>query len=391
MNADKILFWCCLSLIMMLLVNEILFEIAFFSIIIALALLVLLLMKAKQKSKKIEQITKGEDANNYQLMNGFIESLHCLLQQEVDIIDNEINRTTGLVGDAVQGISACFKDLQQLSQEQQTMISALVLQSQSIGDDKGTSLSSFVQDSNETLNSFVNVIINTSKQSIKTMAFTDEMVQQFDAVFSLLEQVENIASQTNLLALNAAIEAARAGEAGRGFAVVATEVRSLSVHSTALNENIRKEIDLAKNTISQLRDSVETIASADMTSTLHAKDRVGAMMGNVESVNKDNTEKIEKLSVIAPQIADAAALGIRSLQFEDLTYQALHSLKNNVASIRHVNNELEQFGVNKNQCKVSQLQALKEKCSSIFTQTKSQNVSRSVTQNSMDEGDIELF
>lgn len=373
----------------MLLVNEILFEIALLSIIFAFALLVLLLMKAKQKSKKTEQITK--DDNNHQLMIEFIDDLHRMLQQEVDIIDNEINRTTGLVGDAVQGISACFKDLQQLSQEQQTMISALVIQSQSIGDDKGTSLSSFVHDSNETLNDFVNVIINTSKQSLKTMAFTDEMVQQFDAVFSLLEQVESIASQTNLLALNAAIEAARAGEAGRGFAVVATEVRSLSVNSTALNENIRKEIDLAKNTISQLRESVETIASADMTSTLHAKDRVGAMMGNVENVNKENTEKVKQLSVIAPQIADAAALGIRSLQFEDLTYQALQSLKINIESIRQINNELEQFGVNKNQCKVSQLHALKEKCASIFTQTKSQNVSRSVTQNSMDEGDVELF
>lgn len=375
----------------MLLVNEILFEIALLSIIFAFALLVLLLMKAKQKSKKTEQITKDDDDNNHQLMIEFIDDLHRMLQQEVDIIDNEINRTTGLVGDAVQGISACFKDLQQLSQEQQTMISALVIQSQSIGDDKGTSLSSFVHDSNETLNDFVNVIINTSKQSLKTMAFTDEMVQQFDAVFSLLEQVESIASQTNLLALNAAIEAARAGEAGRGFAVVATEVRSLSVNSTALNENIRKEIDLAKNTISQLRESVETIASADMTSTLHAKDRVGAMMGNVENVNKENTEKVKQLSVIAPQIADAAALGIRSLQFEDLTYQALQSLKINIESIRQINNELEQFGVNKNQCKVSQLHALKEKCASIFTQTKSQNVSRSVTQNSMDEGDVELF
>ncbi len=391
MNADKILFWCCLGLIMMLLVNEILFEIALLSIIIALALLVLLLMKAKQKSKKIEHITKGKDENNHQLMDEFIEDLHRMLQQEVDIIDNEINRTTGLVGDAVQGISACFKDLQQLSQEQQRMISALVIQSQSIGDDKGTSLSSFVHDSNETLNNLVNVIINTSKQSLKTMAFTDEMVHQFDAVFTLLEQVESIASQTNLLALNAAIEAARAGEVGRSFAVVATEVRSLSVNSTELNENIRKEIELAKKTISKLRESVEKMTSADMTSTLHAKDRVSAMMGNVENVNKENTEKVEQLSVIAPQIDDAAALGIRSLQFEDLTYQALHSLKANVESIRQVNNELEQFGVNKYQYKVSQLQALKEKCSSIFTQTKSQNVSRSVTQNSMDEGDVELF
>jgi len=42
----------------------------------------------------------------------------------------------GLVGDAVLGISDCFKNLTQLSEEQQTMISALIQQSQSIGDDE---------------------------------------------------------------------------------------------------------------------------------------------------------------------------------------------------------------------------------------------------------------
>jgi len=85
------------------------------------------------------------------------------------------------------------------------------------------------------------------------MAFTDEMVKQFDSVFALLEQVERIATQTNLLALNAAIEAARAGEAGRGFAVVAMKLDRFPVSSTELNENIRREINLAKGTISKYK------------------------------------------------------------------------------------------------------------------------------------------
>lgn len=391
MKVNKLLFWVNFILIMVLLVNEIILEISYLSIIIAFALLSVLLVKSKPQAINTEQVVEDDEEKQHQLIEEVIQDLHRLLQQEVDIIDNEINRTTALVGDAVLGISDCFNNLQQLSQEQQTMIAALVEQSQSIGDDKGTTLATFVHYSNETLNNFVNVIINTSKQSLKTMAFTDEMEQQFEAVFSLLEQVESIASQTNLLALNASIEAARAGEAGRGFAVVATEVRSLSINSTGLNQNIRKEIDLAKNTISKLRGAVETIASADMTPTLHAKDKIRAMMENFESTNKDNTAKVEELSTLNPKIADAAALGIRSLQFEDLTYQTLHSIKTNVDSIQQINNELKQFSESSNQLKVSQLHVLKEKCVDIFTLTKSQNLHRSVTQNSMDEGEVELF
>ncbi|MCP4321229.1 MAG: hypothetical protein GY787_05150 [Alteromonadales bacterium] len=124
-----------------------------------------------------------------------------------------------------------------------------------------------------------------SLESLETMTYTDNMVAQFDCIFKLLSQVEGLASQTNLLALNAAIEAARAGEVGRGFAVVANEVRSLSVGSTELNECIRTEINQAKEIIAKLRNSVETMASADMTSTLEAKENKAELMRHVEQVN----------------------------------------------------------------------------------------------------------
>ena len=63
---------------------------------------------------------------------------------------------------------------------------------------------------------------------------------------NIVATIATIAAQTNLLALNAAIEAARAGDAGRGFAVVADEVRSLSVRSTAFNEQIREQVNNSK-------------------------------------------------------------------------------------------------------------------------------------------------
>ena len=392
MNIDKIImFRTSFGLIILLLVNAIFFEVAFLTIAISLALLALLFLQYKQTSDNANQIKPEDKVSHPSSMVPVIQDLQAFYEHEVQIIDNEIDRTSDLVGDAVLGISDCFKSLQQLSEDQQVMISDLIAHSQNIGDDKGTTLADFVQESNKTLDNFVSVIVNTSKQSLQTMAFTDQMVKQFDSVFALLEQVENIASQTNLLALNAAIEAARAGDAGRGFAVVANEVRSLSINSTQLNENIRREINLAKGTISKLREAVEEIASADMTPILQAKEHIGVMVEHIKNANEDGKAKVQQLSNLSPQIANAAALGIRSLQFDDLTYQSLNSLKSNTSSIRQVNENLDEF-CNQNETHTQeQIDSLRDVCQEIIVKSKNDSEHRSVSQDSMDEGDIELF
>lgn len=387
----KTVFGSTLSLTLLLLVNALFLEFNTLNILISLGLFALLFLNAKQNATKTEDAEDDENTSDTQLIVSVIQDLHEFYQQEVEIIDNEIDRTSGLVGEAVLGISDCFKKLTQLSEDQQTMISALILQSQSIGDDEGTSLAAFVHESNETLDDFVRVIVNTSKQSLQTMAFTDEMVKQFDSVFALLEQVERIATQTNLLALNAAIEAARAGDAGRGFAVVANEVRSLSISSTELNENIRREISLAKGIISKLRVSVEEIASADMTPILKAKEHIGEMIEHIQGVSEDSKLKVIELSDITPQIANAAAVGIRSLQFEDLTYQSLNSLKTNTNSIRQINESLDRFCNESKTYSQEKIDIFRDRCRDTIVKSKNENKNRSVSQDSLDEGDIELF
>jgi len=343
--------------------------------------------KAKQFSN--EQMLDVDHA----LFHDVVFELQQFLHQEIDIIENEIKRTKNLVEEAVGGISDSFKYLQGLSGEQQEMIKNLIKNSTSFSVDDSTesSLEDFVTQSNQTLDDFVSVIINTSKQSLETMSYTDEMVAQFDSIFKLLSQVEGLASQTNLLALNAAIEAARAGEAGRGFAVVANEVRSLSVGSTDLNEDIRKEISKAQAIIAKLRNSVEQMASADMTSTLEAKDKMSVMMVHVEKVNKHTFDSVDELAVIAPKIKDAVATGVRSLQFEDLTRQSLHSLQMNVQSIHAISDVLSGFEANQQSSTHQQLTLLKDKCQKIYQQTKLTESERSVKQISMDEGEVELF
>ncbi len=374
----------------MLFENSTIFIISLLGLIVSIVFSIYSLNKVSPGKRSVEQLTEMSTVDD-ELIHSVIFELQQFIHQEVNIVEKELGRTKTLVSDAVTGISDSFKYLQGLSDEQQQMIQLLITQSGSMEDESGTSLESFVVDSNKTLDEFVGVIINTSKQSLETMAYTDDMVTQFDSIFKLLSQVEGLASQTNLLALNAAIEAARAGEAGRGFAVVANEVRSLSVGSTELNEDIRKEINNAKEIISKLRNSVEIMASADMTSTLEAKDKMTVMMGHVEHVNHQSNESVEELAIIAPKITDAVSLGVRSLQFEDLTRQSLESLQMNVASLHEISDVLATFVKNPSIGVHDQLVNLKETCQQVYQQTQQAEDIRSVKQISMDEGEVELF
>ena len=360
---------------------------------VMLALVIYLLVYLHKNKLHIN--SKSDVINDHKIDNTLLRNslnqVTDLLDQTIEIITTELERTAALIKDAVGGVSSSFIDLQSLNAQQQSMIATLINHNHSIGDEHDTTLESFVQRSGETLDNFVEVIINTSKQSLETMSFTDEMVKQFEGIFSLLEQVENLASQTNLLALNAAIEAARAGEAGRGFAVVANEVRALSVNSTELNEDIRSEINKAKITIAKLRKSVEIMASADMTSTLESKDDVGVMMKHVEQVNNETAQGIDELSSLTPQIEQAVSTGVRLLQFEDLTFQTLNALTKELECIKTVSEQFKQFNQLPFECDAEHLLLIENKVKELKSTMSSANENRTVMQSSMDEGEIELF
>ena len=362
------------------------------AVIIMLVLSTLLIqVYNSDKNVALVELDIAEHKIDTTVLHEMFNQLNEVLSQQVQIIETEINRTMDLVGEAVKGISGSFKCLQSYTNEQQLMINTVNDHNNSIGDKEDSTLEAFVLDSRNTLEDFVDTIIHSNKQSTEIMSFTDQVGDQFDVIFKLLAQVESLASQTNLLALNASIEAARAGDAGRGFAVVANEVRALSISSTELNSVIREETASARNIIKQLRHSVELMMSADMTSTMKAKERFTVMMDHVSDVNKKTRLVVEELTVLAPQITDKVNLGVRSLQFEDITYQTLDSLKINISNIYDISAELNSFEDHNKFDVTAQLMKMQQRCKDMVKEVNIVDQKRSVCQSTMDEGEIELF
>lgn len=321
-------------------------------------------------------------------MQEIATSLDC----EVSIVNQEINRVRGLIADAVGVLGGSFHSLNDLSAQQRSLIADIISRtSNDMSDgDVEASLHTFIHESGALLEQFVDVMVNVSKQSLETVHNIDDMVEKLDSIFQLISNVENLAGQTNLLALNASIEAARAGEAGRGFAVVADEVRSLSINSGELNNQIRERINGAKETITVLRDNVGRMASADMSSTIATKERVTAMLDHVGKMNDYLGRQIEEVSHVSQQIEYSVSDAVRSLQFEDITSQALGAIETNTRTLVELASLLHIGGMTEEEL-LQRLDQITERCQEMRHLTLEGNKSRTVSQEDMEEGDIELF
>jgi methyl-accepting chemotaxis protein len=204
-----------------------------------------------------------------------------------------------------------------------------------------------------------------------------------------MQDVQGLSEQTNLLALNAAIEAARAGEAGRGFAVVAEEVRRLSDHSRQINEQIKDQTNLVKESLSDASRIVGHIASLDMNLAINAKGNMDEMINRLEEINQFIADSLEASSAISAGIKLDVGNAVTALQYDDTVSQmtaymekALTNLQREIKQLHHkVLNDMPIVDV------LDEINATLQK----ILQEGFAKRQKVVSATSMDEGEIDLF
>jgi len=337
-------------------------------------------------------LNKQEQEQFNKLVNHFNDEI----KMESNKVKEEISRISGLTSESIATLSDNFTLLHDNTREQQEGIVALIDNiasgARESEDDSGVSVQQFAEETSETLDFFVQLLVELSSNSIRIVHKIDDMVEHMEGIFQLLEDVSSIAQQTNLLALNAAIEAARAGEAGRGFAVVADEVRKLSQNSEEFNLKIREQVEKTRETVEDARVIVGDMASKDMNVALKSKSRVNNILDSVAQMNQSIETRVKELSLITKKIDTNVGHAVRSLQFEDLVSQILSTAEQHLSYLDEHVTDLEDATILVNnqsgdENKIETIKSLIVK----LEDKRAQKMHKPVSQDSMAEGEIDLF
>ncbi len=347
-------------------------------------------------SERVQLQRAGDSVQDAALQRykSLLSELQANAQRELDSLGAEIERVRGLVVQAVKQLGDSFAEIHAESSAQESEVKRIVDQ----GDESGSmDVRAFAGHAEELMSRLVEVLAEESRQSVLTVERIDDMSNHLDAIFELLEDVKSIADQTNLLALNAAIEAARAGDAGRGFAVVAEEVRSLSERSTNFNDQIRKRVHESREAIAKVRGTVKEMAGRDMEASDDARQRVEKLVSQAHGINNALAGAIGKVSACGEHIGRSVQTAVRSLQFADITTQALSSATGHVQRLRGISAEasavqssLPPAGSPPRKDDLANLESARERVEPKREEWK-ETPHKPVSQVSMESGSVELF
>lgn len=280
--------------------------------------------------------------------NVIVQEAGNLLEQVLQESEGNLRAQIGIQEDAIHTLTQSFQQIQSLLERQQENVNRLLGGDGNIsgGETVSERMASFADNTYALLNRFVDTTVEMSASFMELVEKVGLISEKMPLALKALQDIDQIASQTNLLALNAAIEAARAGESGRGFAVVADEVRALSNRSTGFSSTIQAQLKNIAAGIDDLKTTVSSVASQDMTYVLHVKAEMQKISDSLISRATRDREVTKDMAPIVNELAEQLRNAIRALQFEDMSTQNLNYVIQRLQEISLISKAMALGGMN---------------------------------------------
>lgn len=354
--------------------------------LIAFAVLSVLRAKTSAVANLKQEDVHADDALHE--LSVLVDDTRDEMRNQLDVMRADLDRVREILGSAIGGLIQSFTGMADQAMQQREL--ALRAAQGQASNEEEINFERFVKETGDTLQSFVESTIHSSRTGMILVERIDSVNQQISNVKQILGEIEGIAKQTNLLALNAAIEAARAGEAGRGFAVVADAVRDLSSRTSQFSNEIRVHMERVAHSISATEADINEMASKDMNFALQAKERVESTMREIAGVNAGVARMVDEIGGIAKSLSNDVDASVRSLQFQDITSQLIEHVQRRAHAVDLLVQKLStvathgQGGARPSHETAGELRASLE-------QARTMTARNPVSQTSVSAGEVDLF
>lgn len=242
-----------------------------------------------------------------------------------------------LVEEKAQSFSQEFQRLAEAAHKQGTQIEAIINMADQIDyDGDHITLQQFSSLFNSTLQNSIAQVLNTSKLAMAMVFNLKEATAKLHTLENFATEIQKINKQTNLLALNAAIEAMRAGKEGESFSVVAKEVKDVSSTISTLSQTMQKHIGEVTASVRTAFETLNEVATTDMTENLLAQDKLEVLMRSLLEQNERFSSILAENASGSAKISSSIGSMVMDMQFQDRNSQYMENACLLLEALEHI-------------------------------------------------------
>lgn len=322
--------------------------------------------------------------------NAVMSEMRTFLGREIVGAREELDRSRRLMREAVAQLHSSFSSMEEQSRQQSAMITCLVEQ-----DGAGSpGVRAFTDAAGTLMGDLTQSLANESREGERTVQVIAEMVRQFDEVFEVLRELKGISDQAGALsgqAVQPNIADARSALRAFGY-----DMRQLTSRATGLYDRIDALVSSARVIVDRVRVRVEQATQRGIVISSQANARAEELVGQIVAINRSLADGINLVSQCSLKIRRAVGDSVRSLQFEDITGQAMSAATAHVDRLRALNQDAEQLqqALAAMQASVSEHDRQLEAFAALLRAKRSEwrrPAHKPVSQLTMSPGSVELF
>lgn len=318
--------------------------------------LLMLICGIKHYSRPIKEQSQCVDtpSNNEidKLLIDMFSTLEKTFNNERRIIDNEINRTKSLLNEAVIGMNESFQKMKYVNDKQSNLLSRLLkISSTNAIEQEQQSIHQFLNEYSHTINHYID---DTTHKVISINNLSNKSIKAIEDII--------------------------------------IEVDAIDESFTANNHdfNYKTHIHSIQTLIQSLKNIMLDIDSHDIDNIMTNQSKVSTLTQKMGLISQTMEKSILNLSEMSHEMDNAVYHVVMSLQFEDITSQALASISNNIEQFDLISQQMSAV-THGNDSIETKFNKIKTICYSVNEHTNKLDRNRTVSQVTMEEGDIELF